>query len=262
MYQHLGKYTSHFSTFNEPLTFTNSAFILGSHAPGQYGFKLLQRKNPELYGTDLNQSIERVPYLQALNLIKGHVIAYRTMHAMYDSKTARDKYTLKKPQVSIVLNSDWAEPLRIKGCEEQKCSYHDDDIQASKNQMDFMLGWWLHSVMFGSWPKSMNERVYINRIKTIKQPQLGQFADSSCLQEDGKPVTCSQKSQLKLTDDIRAGGTLDALAMRSHQNGDLMEGENSQHIQHVIEASERSTEEFRIMLEPISAQVGPEQNPA
>ncbi|MCD6026274.1 MAG: hypothetical protein K0R08_793, partial [Solimicrobium sp.] len=35
---------------------------------------------------------------------------------------------------------------------------------------------------------------------------------------------------------------------RSHQNGDLMEGENSQHIQHVIEASERSTEEFRIII--------------
>ena len=39
-------YTPYFSTFNEPLTFTNEAFLNNIHAPGQAGWQLLQKINP------------------------------------------------------------------------------------------------------------------------------------------------------------------------------------------------------------------------
>ena len=217
-YQHFGKYTSHFSTFNEPLTFTNVALLSGIQAPGQYGFNLLQKKDPELYGSNLDESLERIPYLQAINIIKAHDIAYKTIHAMYKNGDYRTAYQLQKPQVSIVLNSDWAEPFRIEGCESGHCKYNPDDIQASKNQMDYMLGWWLHPVMFGTWPQSMDKKIYTDRIRTAKQPQLGQFGDSSCLQDDGKPVACDGENTLKLSDDIHRGGTLDELAI-NHYTG-------------------------------------------
>lgn len=209
-YQRFGKYTPYFSTFNEPLTFTNVAFVSGGHAPGQNGFKLLQKKNPQLYGNDFNESVERVPYLQAINIIKAHDIAYKTIHHLYNNNP--NAYS-QQPRVSIVLNSDWAEPFRIDCDANKKCSYNEEDKKASQKQMDFMLGWWLDPVMFGSWPASMDP-VYKQRISS----KLGQFGDESCLQDDGKPVACDEKNKLKLTDDIRRGGTLDMLAI-NHYTG-------------------------------------------
>lgn len=209
-YQRFGKYTPYFSTFNEPLTFTNNAFVIGNHAPGRYGFELLQKKNPQLYGNDLNESVERVPYLQAINIIKAHDIAYKTIHYLYNKD--RKAYS-QKPLVSIVLNTDWAEPFRIECDENNKCHYNEKDIVASQKQMDFQLGWWLDPVMFGSWPTNMDP-VYKQRISS----KLARFDDASCLQDDGKPVACDDKNKLKLSDDIRRGGTLDMLAI-NHYTG-------------------------------------------
>jgi beta-glucosidase len=216
VYQHFGQFTSHFSTFNEPLTFTNNAYVNGNQAPGKNGFEHLWKKNSQLYGWDMNSSIERVPYLQAINIIKAHDIAYRTIHAIYKDKGVKSGF--KEPKVSIVLNSDWAEPFRI-NCDEQgnNCSYNKQDIEASGRQMDYMLGWWLNPVMFGSWPANM-DNVYNNKERiNIK---LSQFIDNSCLQKDGKPVQCNPEdsTQISLTDDIKAGGTLDELSI-NHYTG-------------------------------------------
>ena len=215
-YKKFGAYTPYFSTFNEPLTFTNSAFIDGVHAPGQNAFDVLQNKNPALYGSNKNESLERIPYLQAINIIKAHDIAYKTIHNLYTQYYK--EYNLKeRPVVSIVLNSDWAEPFRItKSCEnKQNYCYNKDDIKASKLNMDFMLGWWLDPVMFGTWPKSM-DFIYSTRITSVGLKQ-----DNSCLLENGKPVDCSSNSQnnlVRLADDIAQGGTLDNIAL-NHYTG-------------------------------------------
>lgn len=211
-YQAFGKYTPYFSTFNEPLTFTNSAFTDGVHAPGQYGWQLLQKKNKKLYGSNFNEYLERVPYLQAINIIKAHFIAYRTIHHLYDTHVKTYKI---EPNVSIVLNSDWPEPYRIIcNKNESQCYYHRDDIKASKNNMDFMLGWWLNPVMFGKWPESMNF-IYKNRIKDVG---ITGWQETSCLQDDGLPVKCSHQTNTQLSDYISQGGALDSLAI-NHYTG-------------------------------------------
>src|SRR3990167_7212191 len=78
--------------------------------------------------------------------------------------------------------------------------------------MDFMLGWWLHPVMFGTWPRSMNA-IYGTRITTV-----GLDKDASCLSEGGQPVDCQQKNTVPLTDYIRSGGALDLVAL-NHYTG-------------------------------------------
>lgn len=211
-YRLFGPYTPYFSTFNEPLTFTNSAFTDGVHAPGRYGREELQALDPEQYGKNLDDYLEKVPYLQAINVIKAHYIAYKTIHSIYE----HDKHRYSEaPKVSIVLNSDWAEPYRIL-CDKskKKCRYHPDDIRASKNNMDFMLGWWLNPVMFGTWPRSM-QAIYSNRIKTMG---LSSNRETSCLREDGVPVICDRKNKNKLAEYIRSGGALDLLAI-NHYTG-------------------------------------------
>lgn len=211
-YQLFGVYTPYFSTFNEPLTFTNAALTEGVHAPGQHGFRFLQRVHPELFGKNFSEYLERAPYLQAINIIKAHYIAYRTIHSIYASDPS---HFAGEPQVSIVLNSDWAEPYRIECSQEEKhCRYNQEDIKAAKTNMDFMLGWWLHPVMFGNWPHSM-QFIYKRRIKLVG---LQQKYESSCLSNAGRPVVCNQSESEKLAHYIETGGALDAIAL-NHYSG-------------------------------------------
>lgn len=211
-YRLFGAYTPYFSTFNEPLTFTHVALTEGSHAPGQQGWKLLQSVHPSTYGKNFTDYLKQVPYLQAINIIKAHYIAYQTIHHIY---TTDPKRFNEAPQVSIVLNSDWAEPYRIE-CdrEEKNCHYNAKDIQAAKNNMDFMLGWWLHPVMFGDWPENM-QSIYNERIQNVG---LQQKRESSCLQEDGAPAACDKRASIRLADYIAAGGALDAITL-NHYTG-------------------------------------------
>jgi beta-glucosidase/6-phospho-beta-glucosidase/beta-galactosidase len=210
-YHLFGSYTPYFSTFNEPLTFTNSAFTEGVHAPGQNGWKILQKVSSSLYGKNFTDYLQRVPYLQAINIIKAHYIAYKTIHQMYANNPSSFH---DEPQVSIVLNSDWAEPYRIECSKENSCRYNKKDIQAAQNNMDFMLGWWLHPVMFGNWPANM-QSIYNQRIQTAG---LQEQRESSCLRADGRPTACDKKATIKLADYIATGGALDMIGL-NHYTG-------------------------------------------
>ena len=217
VYQAFGAYTPYFSTFNEPLTFTVSAFTEGAHAPGQYGWKHLRDKDPSLYGFDKNENLRRLPYLQAINIIKAHYIAYKTIHYWY--RRNAQNFNFQPPVVSIVLNSDWAEPYRV-NCDKkgQACFYNQDDITASLNNMDYMLGWWLDPIMYGRWPSSMERLIYSI---DARFPTIGiDKRDSSCLAEDGKPMACptNQKIVPRLSDYIARGGALDAITL-NHYTG-------------------------------------------
>lgn len=206
-YRAFGPYTSHFSTFNEPLTFTVIGLSTGGHAPGLQGYAQLRALNPALYGATPTENLQRLPYLQAINLIKAHYLAYKTMHALYQQDPAH--YNREAPEVSMVLNSDWAEPYRINA----HGHYHPADVAAAKRNMDYMLGWWLQPIMFGHWPASM-QSVYEHRITQVGLDK----GDDSCLQADGKPVSCRRDASERLTNYIATGGALDVLAI-NHYTG-------------------------------------------
>jgi beta-glucosidase len=203
-----GKYTPYFATFNEPLTFTNSALYGGSsHAPGKAGFDILRQLSPEIYGYNQNESEARINYLQASNIIKAHFIAYKTFEK-YRLRITNDNQG-KSALLGLVVNADWAEPYRIIKDKQGKLQYHPDDIKASKRHMDFMLGWWLEPVMFGDWPQSMKQLVG-NRLPSLAN-------DDSCLSKEGIPIACGQNEQT-LLHYIRAGGALDYITL-NHYTG-------------------------------------------
>ena len=201
-FEYFGSYTPYFSTFNEPLTFTNSAIYQGGHAPGKAGFDKLRELAPSLYGHTPEESDARLIYIQAANIIKAHFIAYKTFDNYRRSIT--EKNNGEKASLGIVLNSDWAEPYRIIKNKDGTLAYHPDDIKASKRNMDFMLGWWLEPVMTGDWPQSMH-RLVGKRLINLKQ-------DNSCLSDSGQPEVCYQ-GQTRLNQYIAQGGALDYLTL-------------------------------------------------
>lgn len=206
-FKYFGKYTPYFSTFNEPLTFTNSGLYQASHAPGKAGFKLLRQKNSIVYGKNASDTDKKLNYLHASNIIKAHFIAYKTFDKYRQTITQHNRG--KTAMLGIVLNSDWAEPYRIIKSATGKLIYHPDDIKASKRNMDFMLGWWLAPVMFGHWPQSMLQSV---------GTRLPHFSDDkSCLTEEGKPIACQNKMR-RLSAYIQEGGALDYVTL-NHYTG-------------------------------------------
>jgi beta-glucosidase/6-phospho-beta-glucosidase/beta-galactosidase len=77
-----------------------------------------------------------------------------------------------------------------------------------------MLGWWLHPVLFGDWPKSMGA-IYNKRIQTVG---LQASRETSCLQENGVPSDCDQQVTTRFADYIAKGGALDTIAL-NHYTG-------------------------------------------
>lgn len=206
-FKYFGPYTPYFATFNEPLTITNSGIYQGNHAPGKAGLTLLRQLNPKIYGINSDDSDKRLNYLMAANIIKAHYIAYKTFEQF---RPQIMKANQGKAQLGIVLNADWAEPYRIVKQKNGSLSYHADDIGASKRHMDFTLGWFLEPVLFGNWPKSMQNAV---------DKRLPKFTDDkSCMNEDGKPQTCRSSGNQSLAQYIKTGGAVDYL-MLNHYSG-------------------------------------------
>jgi beta-glucosidase len=72
-------------------------------------------------------------------MLKSHALAVQT----YRNKYQQDQ----GGKISIVLNSEWNEPL----------TNSSSDIAAAQRGMDFMLGWWADPVWFGDYPRSMKQ---------------------------------------------------------------------------------------------------------
>ena len=211
-FKEFGKYTRFFATFNEPLTFSNNGLYICNHAPGKGGWELLRAKNPAVYGSTEKENLERLNYIQSGNIIKAHYVAYKTFDKYREQISAANDN--QKALLSIVLNSDWAEPYRIIQNRDETFSYHPDDIKASQRNMDFMLGWWLDPVMNGNWPESMIENVGI--MPKGRLPDL--YSDSSWLSKDGKLSAEKTDGAVKLSDYIKKGGAADCLFL-NHYTG-------------------------------------------
>ncbi|KAK6289518.1 hypothetical protein POUND7_001059 [Theobroma cacao] len=122
-FAHFGDRVKTWTTINEPLHIAVGGYDTGTSAPGR----------------SENSSTET--YLAAHHMILANAAAVSLYHSKYKDKQGG--------QIGIVLDCEWAEANSEKL--EDKC--------AAVRRVEFQLGWFLHPLYFGDYPKSMRERL-------------------------------------------------------------------------------------------------------
>uniref|UniRef100_A0AAV2JUK6 Beta-glucosidase n=1 Tax=Knipowitschia caucasica TaxID=637954 RepID=A0AAV2JUK6_KNICA len=120
MFSRLGDKVKFWITINEPYIISNVGHGYGAAAPG-ISFRP---------GT--------LPYIVGHHLLKSHAEAWH----LYDQKYR----PTQKGQISITLNSDWAEPRNPS---------KQEDHDAARRMVEFQLGWFAHPVFVGDYSPLM-----------------------------------------------------------------------------------------------------------
>ncbi|XP_077234207.1 beta-glucosidase 44-like [Tasmannia lanceolata] len=127
-----GDRVKNWMTFNEPHVVAQQGYDLGIMAPA--------RCSKPFGHCHAGNSLTE-PYIVAHNLLLSHAAAVHRYRHKYQKK--------QKGRIGIVLDFLWYEPLTNKP----------SDIAAAKRARDFNLGWFLHPIVCGEYPKSMQKIV-------------------------------------------------------------------------------------------------------
>ncbi|CAO2840184.1 unnamed protein product [Amaranthus hypochondriacus] len=119
-------------TFNEPRVVAALGYDNGFFAPGRCSKE---------YGNCTEGNSGTEPYIAAHHLILSHAAAVQRY---------REKYLAKqKGRIGILLDFVWYEPL-TRGKE---------DNYAAQRARDFHVGWFIHPIVYGEYPKTMQNIV-------------------------------------------------------------------------------------------------------
>ncbi|KAJ6838695.1 beta-glucosidase 1-like [Iris pallida] len=128
-FEQFGDRVKNWMTFNEPRVVAALGYDNGIFAPARC-------TNCPAGGNSATE-----PYIVAHNLILAHAAA---------AKRYREKYQVKQNgRIGILLDFVWYEPL----------TYSADDRAAAQRARDFHIGWFLHPITYGEYPKSMQKIV-------------------------------------------------------------------------------------------------------
>ncbi|MCO5611717.1 hypothetical protein L7F22_065975 [Adiantum nelumboides] len=126
-FKEFGDRVKHWITLNEPHSLVAEGYAgLGLLAPGRRG---------------LFKSSQKEPYIVGHHLLMAHAAAVDIYRKTYQPH--------QKGMIGITLDSKWYEPY----------SDSDEDTAAVQRALDFELGWFLHPLVFGDYPKSMRDMV-------------------------------------------------------------------------------------------------------
>ncbi|ONK66357.1 uncharacterized protein A4U43_C06F6890 [Asparagus officinalis] len=124
-----GDRVKHWMTFNEPRVTADLGYNDGSFAPARCS-------NCTNGGNSATE-----PYIAAHTMILSHAAAV---------KRYREKYqATQKGRIGIILDFLWYEPL----------SNSANDKAAAQRGIDFSIGWFLDPIIYGEYPKTMQEIV-------------------------------------------------------------------------------------------------------
>ncbi|KAF3325909.1 beta-glucosidase 1-like protein [Carex littledalei] len=143
-FETFGDRVKNWMTFNEPRVVAALGYDDGQFAPGRCTICSAGNSATE-------------PYIVAHNLILSHAAAVERYRNKYQAK--------QKGRIGILLDFVWYEPLTdSKG-----------DNDAAQRARDFHVGWFLHPIIYGEYPKSMQAIVKdrlpkfsSNEIKMVK----------------------------------------------------------------------------------------------
>ncbi|KAK1320743.1 Beta-glucosidase 44 [Acorus calamus] len=129
-----GDRVKNWMTFNEPRVVAALGYDNGIFAPG--------RCTPHSeFGNCTEGDSTREPYIVAHNLILCHAAAVQRYRERYQP--------YQKGRIGILLDFVWYEPLTDSV----------PDQEAAQRARDFHVGWFLHPIVYGEYPKSMQEIV-------------------------------------------------------------------------------------------------------
>ncbi|KAL6010915.1 Beta-glucosidase 44 [Asimina triloba] len=127
-----GDRVKNWMTFNEPRVVAALGYDNGIFAPGRCS---------KPYGNCTEGNSGTEPYIVAHNLILSHAEAVKRYRERYQAK--------QKGKIGILLDFVWYEPL----------TNSTEDQQAAQRARDFHVGWFLHPIVYGEYPKSMQQIV-------------------------------------------------------------------------------------------------------
>ncbi|XP_059303406.1 beta-glucosidase 44-like [Lycium ferocissimum] len=131
-------------SFNEPRVVAALGYDNGFFAPGRCS-------KPFGNCTEGNSATE--PYIVAHNLILCHASAAQRYHEKYRAK--------QKGKFGILLDFVWYEPLTSGKA----------DNYAAQRARDFHLGWFLHPLVYGEYPKTM-QNIVGNRLPKFTKEEV------------------------------------------------------------------------------------------
>ncbi|KAF7819953.1 beta-glucosidase 44-like [Senna tora] len=127
-----GDRVKNWMTFNEPRVVAALGYDNGFFAPGRCS---------RAYGNCSAGDSATEPYIVAHNLILSHAAAVQRYREKYQEK--------QKGRIGILLDFVWYEPLtRSKA-----------DNYAAQRARDFHVGWFIHPIVYGEYPRTMQNIV-------------------------------------------------------------------------------------------------------
>ncbi|PSS08207.1 Beta-glucosidase [Actinidia chinensis var. chinensis] len=131
-FEAFGDRVKNWMTFNEPRVVAALGYDNGFFAPGRCS---------KVFGNCTAGNSATEPYIVAHNLILSHAAAVQRYREKYQEK--------QKGRIGILLDFVWYEPLtRSKA-----------DNYAAQRARDFHIGWFIHPIVYGEYPRTMQEIV-------------------------------------------------------------------------------------------------------
>lgn len=127
-----GDRVKNWMTFNEPRVVADLGYNSGFFAPGRCS---------KAFGNCTAGNSATEPYIVTHNLILSHAAAVQKYREKYQEK--------QKGRIGILLDFVWYEPLtRGKA-----------DNYAAQRARDFHVGWYMHPLVYGEYPRTMQDNV-------------------------------------------------------------------------------------------------------
>ncbi|XP_068636385.1 beta-glucosidase 44-like isoform X2 [Aristolochia californica] len=137
-----GDRVKNWMTFNEPRIVAALGYDNGNAPPGRCS---------KAFGNCTEGNSATEPYIVAHHLILAHAAAVQRYREKYQAK--------QKGRIGIILDFGWYEPLTRSKADEL----------AAQRARDFHVGWFLHPIVYGEYPKTMQNVVGARLPKFTKQ---------------------------------------------------------------------------------------------